>query len=114
MNTNNIHSEKLFSYGTLQYESVQLSTFGRKLIGSKDSLTGYQLTQLEITDQHVINTSGSATHPILILTDNPMDEVSGTVFKVSTKELEEADKYEVKDYKRISIQLRSGTQAWVY
>ncbi|MFT5749294.1 MAG: hypothetical protein ACI93S_000549, partial [Ancylomarina sp.] len=27
---------KLFSYGTLQFERVQLDTFGRILIGNKD------------------------------------------------------------------------------
>ena len=36
------------------------------------------------------------------------------VFKVSQKELEEADKYEVADYKRVSVQLASGIKAWVY
>lgn len=39
---------KLFSYGTLQYESVQLSTFGRKLSGAADSLLGYKLEKIKI------------------------------------------------------------------
>ena len=30
-----VKTERLFSYGTLQTESVQLATFGRKLAGSK-------------------------------------------------------------------------------
>lgn len=29
-------TELLFSYGTLQLESVQLATFGRKLVGAAD------------------------------------------------------------------------------
>jgi hypothetical protein len=34
---------------------------------------------------------------------------------VTTKELEQADIYEVAaDYKRVSVQLNSGTRAWVY
>jgi hypothetical protein len=36
-------TEKLFSYGTLQYEAVQLDTFGRTLLGQKDVLLGYRL-----------------------------------------------------------------------
>ncbi|MDE4940393.1 gamma-glutamylcyclotransferase, partial [Francisella tularensis subsp. holarctica] len=32
--------ELLFSYGTLQQEEVQLTVFGRKLVGQKDSLKG--------------------------------------------------------------------------
>ncbi len=35
--------ENLFSYGTLQSESVQLETFGRKLEGEPDTLPGYRL-----------------------------------------------------------------------
>lgn len=43
MNTDIRYSEKLFSYGTLQQETVQLSTFGRKLQGTADVLIGYHL-----------------------------------------------------------------------
>ena len=32
----------LFSYGTLQHEEVQVSTFGRKLAGEKDLIVGYE------------------------------------------------------------------------
>ncbi|MGH9961724.1 MAG: gamma-glutamylcyclotransferase, partial [Pyrinomonadaceae bacterium] len=32
----------LFSYGTLQQESVQLSTFGRLLQGQGDALLGFE------------------------------------------------------------------------
>jgi len=36
-------TEKLFSYGTLQIESVQLDSFDRKLIGQPDVLLGYEI-----------------------------------------------------------------------
>lgn len=114
MNIKNNYSEKLFSYGTLQYESVQLSTFGRKLNGVQDILTGYCLSHLEITDLNVVETSGTATHPILVHTGRESDEVSGIVFDINAEELQQADKYEVKDYKRVFVQLRSGASAWVY
>jgi hypothetical protein len=32
----------LFSYGTLQEEKVQLSTFGRRLGGQRDELLGFE------------------------------------------------------------------------
>lgn len=114
MNSKDIYSEKLFSYGTLQYEAVQLSTFGRKLNGVHDVLAGYHLSQLEINDANVVETSGTATHPILMQTGNNTDEVNGVVFDISPLELQQADEYEVEDYKRISVQLRSGIHAWVY
>ena len=64
------NAERLFSYGTLRYESVQLATFGRKLIGSTDILAGYTLSHLKIKNPDVVTTSGDAIHPILISTNN--------------------------------------------
>ncbi|MEJ0097043.1 MAG: gamma-glutamylcyclotransferase [Bauldia sp.] len=46
--------------------------------------------------------------------DDPADEVSGTVFTITEAELVAADEYEVADYKRIQVRLRSGIEAWVY
>jgi hypothetical protein len=114
MTMNNLYTEKLFSYGTLRYEDVQLATFGRKLNGLCDALNGYTLSQLKISDPTVIATSGEAVHPILIATNNLTDKVDGIVFDVSVNELELADKYEVSDYKRVSVCLCSGLRAWVY
>ena len=107
-------NEKLFSYGTLQYETVQISTFGRKLNGAPDILAGYRLEQLQISDPHVIATSGKSIHPILIHTGAATDKVIGTVFDINKEELLLADKYEVADYKRVCVQLHSGMSAWVY
>jgi gamma-glutamylcyclotransferase (GGCT)/AIG2-like uncharacterized protein YtfP len=114
MNLQNTYSEKLFSYGTLQYEAVQLSTFGRKLNGAQDVLTGYHLSHLEINDHNVVETSGTSTHPILIYTGKEIDKVTGIVFDVSQQELQQADQYEVDEYKRVCVQLDSKTHAWVY
>ncbi|PIS00371.1 MAG: UDP-N-acetylmuramate--alanine ligase [Chlamydiae bacterium CG10_big_fil_rev_8_21_14_0_10_35_9] len=107
-------TENLFSYGTLRYEKVQLATFGRKLKGKEDSLPGYYLEKLEITDPDVIVKSGENIHSIIRFSGNPEDRIPGIVFKVSLEELDQADKYEVADYKRILVQLLSGLFAWVY
>jgi len=109
-----MNTEKLFSYRTLQYETVQLANFGRKLEGNKDQLPGFELSMLEITDPEVIATSGEATHPIITYTGNPQNCISGTVFDLSEEELRRADSYEVSDYKRIKVELSSGISAWVY
>lgn len=109
-----MNTEKIFSYGTLQYEKVQLANFGRILEGSIAQLPGFTLTMLEITDPEVIATSGEAIHPIITYTGNSMDLVEGMVFDISKEELERADSYEVADYKRIKVQLASGVSAWVY
>ena len=104
----------LFSYGTLRQRDVQLTTFGRELDGRADAITGYELDHVTITDPHVIATSGSDRHPILRPTDRPGAEVAGTVFEISEAELASADEYEVDDYRRIRVPLRSGGHAWVY
>lgn len=109
-----MHTENLFSYGTLQYENVQLTTFGRKLTGHVDSLPGYYLKTVKITDPAVIAKSGEDVHSIIYFSGNPQDQIPGMVFKISQEELEQADKYEVADYKRIRVNLLSGLSAWVY
>lgn len=114
INNKNINTEKLFSYGTLRYEAVQRSTFGRILQGSPDVLCGFKLSQLSIHDPHVRATSGEATHPILIVRDNHTDTIEGMVFDITLEELNLADRYEVADYKRINVTLLSSIRAWVY
>ena len=107
-------TERLFSYGTLQTESVQLSTFGRRLDGSLDALVGYRLRMIKIEDQDFVVTSGAEYHRTLEFTGSASDFVEGTVFSVTQQELEQADAYEPDGYERIKIKLRSGTKAWIY
>jgi len=107
-------SEQLFSYGTLQTESVQLSTFGRRLDGTPDALVGYRLRMIKIEDQDFVVTSGAEYHRNLELTGSASDFVEGTVFSVTQQELEQADAYEPDGYERTEIKLRSGTKAWIY
>ena len=52
----------LFSYGTLQQEEVQLSTFGRKLDGEKDLLLGYEPSLVKIPDAAVAQRLGRTHH----------------------------------------------------
>ena len=104
----------LFSYGTLQTESVQLSTFGHRLDGNPDALIGYRLRMIQIMDQEFVATSGAEYHRNLVFTGNPSDGVDGTVFAVTEQELKQADAYEPDGYERVRVKLRSGTEAWVY
>jgi hypothetical protein len=108
------NTENLFSYGTLRYEKVQIETFGRKLEGTEDFLTGFVLKKLKITDPDVIAKSGEDIHSIVEFSGNPQDRLPGMVFKISPEELARADEYEVDDYKRIQVKLLSGVSAWVY
>jgi gamma-glutamylcyclotransferase (GGCT)/AIG2-like uncharacterized protein YtfP len=104
----------LFSYGTLQQDEVQLSSFGRLLEGEDDSLPGYRQSMIEITDPEVIRKSGKSFHPIVAASADPGDTVPGKVFQITPAELAAADAYEAADYKRVRVRLRSGIEAWVY
>ena len=103
----------LFSYGTLQQEKVQLASFGRLLKGAPDLLPGWKREMVEITDADVFALSGERCHPILV-PGLPSDEVAGMLFEVTDQELAAADRYEIDEYKRIGVRLKSGTDAWVY
>jgi gamma-glutamylcyclotransferase (GGCT)/AIG2-like uncharacterized protein YtfP len=104
----------LFSYGTLQDKAVQLATFDRELKGHADALVGFRQDMVEITDPAVLATSGKTHHPIVQESGVASDRVAGTVFEITPDELRRADAYEVSDYKRVSVVLASGVQAWVY
>jgi gamma-glutamylcyclotransferase (GGCT)/AIG2-like uncharacterized protein YtfP len=100
--SNSEQFESLFSYGTLQDEEVQLSTFGRTLAGEPDILRSY----LQGTCGPYLN---------IKFTGQQSNSVRGTRFEVTKAELEEADIYEATaDYKRVEVQLNSGSRAWVY
>ena len=86
----------LFSYGTLQQENVQLSSFGRLLDGTPDAMPGWRRGEIEITDPEVIRTSGKRFHPIVEPSGDAADEVAGTVFRITAAELAAADAYEVR------------------
>jgi hypothetical protein len=51
---------RLFSYGSLQQEEVQVATFGRKLEGEKDLLVGYEPSLVRIADPEVAKAAQEA------------------------------------------------------
>ena len=104
----------LFSYGTLQQEAVQVSTFGRVLQGEPDELVGFEESLLTIADPAFVAASGKAHHAIVRFNGRPESRVSGTVFEVSEDELVRADQYEPAGYRRVATILASGKRAWVY
>jgi len=104
----------LFSYGTLQQEAVQMSTFGRVLEGQRDEIIGFEQTMVQIEDPEFVASSGKADHAILRFNGRQDSRVAGMVFTVSDRELARADEYEPAGYRRVSALLASGRQAWVY
>ena len=104
----------LFSYGTLQQEEVQLSTFDRKLKGAPDTLIGYVIAGVRINNPGVVEISSKEFHPIARKTVAFNHRIPGAVFEVTEEELKHSDSYEVDAYKRVETVLASGKSAWVY
>ena len=105
----------LFSYGTLQQEEVQISTFGRKLSGEKDLLIGYEPSLVKIPDPEVAKRLKKLHHDNVKKTDDDWSNVQGTVFDVTDAELALADTFEAQyNYIRVMVPLASGHDAWVY
>jgi hypothetical protein len=104
----------IFSYGTLQDRAVQLANFGRVMIGTSDWLPGYSTSLIAIRELEVVATSGKTHHVIAERSGNLADEVPGIVFRVTPDELVAADRYEVSEYTRMQVTLKSGLQAWAY
>jgi GNAT superfamily N-acetyltransferase len=93
----------IFSYGTLQQEDVQWSTFGRLLEGHPDDLPGFA------------RTVGGTGQGNVVYSGRGDSRVPGTLYEITDAELTAADEYEERDrYKRIAVTLSSGNQAWVY
>lgn len=103
----------LFSYGTLRQPEVQQALFGRELPSVADTLFGFKVETVRITDAAVIQKSGSDRHPI-IKRSTADQKVSGTALLLTEEDLEAADRYEVADYVRVAVLLASGRRAFVY
>ena len=104
----------LFSYGTLQQESVQRSTFGRRLDGHADEIVGFELSTMRVEDPAFVAASGKADHAMVKFTGRDEDRVRGMVFELTDAELASADRYEPAGYARVPAMLASGGTAWVY
>ena len=111
MTTDSLH--RLFSYGTLQLADVQIELFGRCLQGEADALTGFVVGTLQITDETVVALSGKEVH-LVLRPGGLADRIAGVALQVTDAELIAADAYEADDYRRITVTLESGREAFVY
>lgn len=106
---------QIFSYGSLQEEEVQLSTFGRLLQGERDELPGFELAWVKITDPQIASPGGRTHYANAVFNGRDDSRVAGTAFEVTHAELATADRYEqLAGYMRCVVMLASGRRAWVY
>jgi hypothetical protein len=100
---------KLFAYGTLKDPEIQQNIFGRTLKGKSDTLVGYVVNEIKIEEEF-----GMVSYPIITKTDLIEDKIEGLIYEVSEMDLQQADIYEGKLYKRIEVLLESNELAWTY
>ncbi|MFZ5746799.1 MAG: gamma-glutamylcyclotransferase family protein [Pseudomonadota bacterium] len=103
----------IFSYGTLQLAAVQQANFGRLLAGEADSLRGWAVTRVRIEDPDVLAASGMEEH-LALVPDDAAPALPGMLLWITAEELAAADIYEGMHYRRVSVLLDSGRDAWVY
>jgi gamma-glutamylcyclotransferase (GGCT)/AIG2-like uncharacterized protein YtfP len=104
MNAKAKAQELLFTYGSLQWETIQQQLFGKKLRGSPDRLIGFRQKRQKL----------EGLYPIVYATGNPQELLDGIVYEITKKDLQKADVYEGEGYQRIKTRLESGRTAWVY
>ncbi len=105
----------IFSYGSLQDDDVQLSTFGRRLDGRRDELVGFERSSVPIEDSDLAAALGRAHHANVLFNGSDASRVPGIAFEISDAELGGVDAYEAPfGYGRIAVMLASGRRAWVY
>ncbi|WP_254677983.1 gamma-glutamylcyclotransferase family protein [Agrococcus sp. SGAir0287] len=104
----------VFSFGTLRQGSVQQAIYGGPVPTVPDSLVGWRLTTVRITDPAVIAASGSDEHPGIERSGDPADRVDGGVLTLDDGGLAATDRYESVGYERTSVVLASGREAWIY
>lgn len=105
---------RLFTYGTLRDPAVQRRLFGRLVQGVPDAIPGFRLGTVTIRDEAAIATSGTAIHLVVDETGDAADRVDGIVLHLTPAELAAADAYETADYRRVTVILASGAEAFLY
>ncbi len=95
--------EKLFVYGTLKDPQVQEQVFGRTTDGKPDVLEGYERSQVVVEGE---------IFPALVPKEG--STIAGLVLEINPEEFPKIDEYETAAYVRGKVNLRSGTEAWVY
>ena len=89
-------------------DRYEIQRYNRKLLGdwlkvTPDILLGYRTSTITIEN---------CVYPILVPAPDSM--VQGEILRVSKDELDNMDIYEADEYRREKVDLKSGTEVWVY
>lgn len=97
---------KIFSYGTLWDENIQLSQFGQKfdVDSDLDYISGWDIIRVKIYGEY---------HKVAIEGDKSLT-IMGAIVYIPDDLIDKVDEYEGKEYKRISIKTLTGNECQMY
>ncbi len=95
--------QKLFAYGTLNEAGLQKEVFGRVIKGAPDLLETHSTVPLEIEGVTYLG-----------LVPKEGSSVAGYVIELSDDDIAAADRHETEAYRRVTVRLASGADAWTY
>ncbi|GGF66716.1 gamma-glutamylcyclotransferase family protein [Wenyingzhuangia marina] len=104
----------LFTYGTLKLEKVQTEIFGKVLQGKDDIVKGYKLGIFHFVNPEAIAISEKDCHPLATPSENPNDEISGTIYEINEEEIKTKEICITDDCERVQVITDSGTICWMY
>lgn len=104
----------LFSYDILNFQDTQLELYGRKLHGTKDTISGYTLKDSKLNELVISENKKAIPPQIAIKSKDTSDSIRGMVFEISGAELVQTDKKIVNHYHRIQATTDAGTEVWIY
>ena len=97
---------KIFSYGTLWKEDIQLSVFGRTFDVDQDMdyINGWDIIKVKM-DGVYYNVAVEGDMSCVVM---------GAIVNVPDEFIKLVDKYEGREYKRIDIKTMTGTDCQIY
>ncbi|HUH29563.1 ATP-binding protein [Gelidibacter sp.] len=104
----------LFFYDTPELEALQRHYYGRKLIGTEDTLSGFKLKDSKLNGIFLPDKNSAETSRIAIKSKEEGDKLTGMVSEITGEELVLTDRLTPPNSQRILATTNSGTEVWVY
>ncbi len=98
-----IHTETLFAYSSLQQPYIQETVFQEILPVQPDWVEGYKKGTIMIHNLEHVCAEKSAE-----------ERIEGGVLHLTPIQLNAADHYETRAYRRVRVRTVGGVEAWMY
>ena len=97
---------KIFSYGTLWDENIQLEHFGQKFDVDPDIdyMSGWDIIKVKMYGEYF---------KVAVVGDNS-SVVMGAIVNIPDELIDKVDEYEGNEYKRISVKTMTGNDCQMY